>query len=105
MSVPGGKADENDAKADLPVWMSAVGGRADLDCQELSGPLIARSRHSDNSGPIPITWAAEPGQRSKLMFYGAAIVRLISGGEIDVLGETNEKEIHGAVLMVRCVSR
>jgi hypothetical protein len=40
-----------------------------------------------------------------MMVYTAADVRLISGGEIDVLGETNETEIHGVVLMVRRVSR
>ena len=37
------EADENYAKADLPVGMSAVGGRADVACQELSGPFIAKS--------------------------------------------------------------
>ena len=30
----------------MPVGMSAVGGRADVICQELSGPFIARSGHS-----------------------------------------------------------
>jgi hypothetical protein len=35
------EADEYDAKADVSVWMSAFGGRADVACQELSGPFIA----------------------------------------------------------------
>ena len=61
--------------------------------------------HSDNSGPIPITWVGEAGRWSNMMVYTVADVRLISGEEIDVLGETNETEIHGAVLMVRRVSR
>ena len=43
MSAPGGKADGNDAKAEVAVGMSAVGGGADLDCQGLSGPFIAKS--------------------------------------------------------------
>ncbi len=41
MSAAGGKADEIRAKAEVAVGMSAVGGRADLACQELSGPFIA----------------------------------------------------------------
>ena len=41
------EADVNDAKAEVAVGMSAVGGRADVVCQELSGPLIAKMRHSD----------------------------------------------------------
>jgi hypothetical protein len=49
-----GKADENDAKADMPAAMSAVGGKADLACQDLSGPFIARTRHSlvSKTGPL-----------------------------------------------------
>jgi hypothetical protein len=39
------------------------------------------------------------------MIYAVAIVWLISGGEIGDLGGTNETEIHGAILMVRRVSR
>ncbi len=39
------EADENDAKADMPAAMSAIGGRADVACQELSGPFLARSGH------------------------------------------------------------
>ena len=46
------EADVNDAKADIGTWMSAVEGRADVVCQELSGPLLARRRH----GRTP--WAA-----------------------------------------------
>jgi hypothetical protein len=41
-SEAGGEADENDAKADMPAAMSAVEGRADIVCQELSGPFLAR---------------------------------------------------------------
>ncbi len=37
---------EYDAKADVPVGMSAVGGGADVACQGLSGPFLARSGHS-----------------------------------------------------------
>ncbi len=40
------EADENDAKADMPAAMSAVEGRADVVCQGLSGPFIAKSGHS-----------------------------------------------------------
>ena len=40
------EADENRTKADVPVGMSAVGGKADVACQGLSGPFIARSGHS-----------------------------------------------------------
>ncbi len=40
-----GKADANDAKADMPVGMSAFGGKADVFCQELSGPFLAKRRH------------------------------------------------------------
>jgi hypothetical protein len=39
--LSGCEADANDAKADMPAAMSAVEGRADVACQELSGPLIA----------------------------------------------------------------
>ena len=31
----------------MPVGMSAVGGRADVVCQGLSGPFIAKRRHAD----------------------------------------------------------
>ncbi len=31
----------------MPVGMSAVGGRADVACQGLSGPFLANSGHSD----------------------------------------------------------
>ncbi len=41
-----GKADANDAKADMPAAMSAVEGKADIVCQGLSGPFLARCRHS-----------------------------------------------------------
>jgi len=43
MSAAGGRADEISTKADMPVGMSAVGGIADLVCQELSGPFIAEA--------------------------------------------------------------
>lgn len=41
-----GKADANDAKADMPAAMSAVEGRADVVCQGLSGPFLATKRRS-----------------------------------------------------------
>ncbi len=44
-SAPEGEADEIRAKADVPVGMSAVGGGADIVCQGLSGPFLARRRH------------------------------------------------------------
>jgi len=49
-----GKADANDAKADVPAEMSAVEGRADVACQELSGPFLANNGHSlvSKSGPL-----------------------------------------------------
>ncbi len=47
------EADENDAKAEVAVGMSAVGGRADLACQELSGPFLAKSGHSTVP---PLSW-------------------------------------------------
>jgi hypothetical protein len=37
------EADENDAKADVPPEMSAIGGRADVACQELSRPFLANT--------------------------------------------------------------
>ncbi len=43
MSAVRGKADTNDAKADMPAAMSAVEGRADVVCQELSGPFRGSS--------------------------------------------------------------
>ncbi len=46
-SAPGGQADVIRQKADLPVGMSAVGGGADVACQELSGPFIAISGQND----------------------------------------------------------
>ncbi len=53
-SAIGGKADANDAKADMPAAMSAVEGRADVVCQELSGPFLANNGHSlvSKSGPL-----------------------------------------------------
>ena len=45
-SALGGEADEIGAKADLPAGMSAVGGGADVACQGLSGPFIARTGHA-----------------------------------------------------------
>jgi hypothetical protein len=45
-SAPGGLADVIGAKAEVPVGMSAVGGRADVACQELSGPFLAKSGSS-----------------------------------------------------------
>jgi len=45
-SAFGGTADANDAKADMPAAMSAVEGRADVACQELSGPFLAMTDHS-----------------------------------------------------------
>ncbi len=48
-SAAGGYTDENDAKADVSAEMSAGGGGADVVCQELSGPFIARRRHSPAS--------------------------------------------------------
>jgi hypothetical protein len=48
-SAPEGEADEIRAKADVPVGMSAVGGGADVACQGLSGPFLARRRHVANS--------------------------------------------------------
>ncbi len=39
------EADVNDAKAEVAVGMSAVGGRADVACQGLSGPFLATSGH------------------------------------------------------------
>jgi hypothetical protein len=47
-----GKADEIGTITDIGQRMSAVGGRADVVCQELSGPFIVRRRH----GRTP--WAA-----------------------------------------------
>jgi predicted phosphohydrolase len=41
MSAIEGKAVIIGAKADIQFSMSAVGGRPDVVCQELSGPLIA----------------------------------------------------------------
>ena len=46
MSAFGGKADAIGTKADMPVRMSAVRGKADVACQGLSGPFIANSGHS-----------------------------------------------------------
>ena len=34
------ETDENDAKAEVTVGMSAVGGGADVACQGLSGPFL-----------------------------------------------------------------
>ncbi len=42
MSGVGGVADVIDRKADIDFRMSAFGGRADVVCQELSGPFIAK---------------------------------------------------------------
>ena len=42
-SASGCQADENDAKADVPAQMSAVGGGAGVACQGLSGPFLATS--------------------------------------------------------------
>ncbi len=36
------EADENYAKADMPVGMSAFRRRADVVCQGLSGPFLAK---------------------------------------------------------------
>ncbi len=44
------EADENYAKAEVAVGISAVGGGADVACQGLSGPFKANSGHSDNLG-------------------------------------------------------
>ncbi len=43
MSVVGGKADEIGTITDIGQRMSAVGGRADVACQGLSGPFIAEA--------------------------------------------------------------
>ena len=43
-SAVGGEADIIDRKADIDFRMSAFGGRADVVCQELSGPLLAKNR-------------------------------------------------------------
>ncbi len=43
MSAVGGKADEIGTITDIGQRMSAVGGRADVVCQGLSGPFIAIS--------------------------------------------------------------
>ncbi len=40
------EADENDAKAEVAAAMSAVEGKADVVCQELSGPFVAKTGHS-----------------------------------------------------------
>ncbi len=42
-SAVGGEADVIDRKADIDFRMSAFGGRADVVCQELSGPLLAKT--------------------------------------------------------------
>ncbi len=47
------EADENDAKVDMPAAMSAVEGTADVACQELSGPFLAKRRHS---GTFSAAW-------------------------------------------------
>ncbi len=44
MSPLGGLADETCDKADIRLLMSVVGGRADVACQGLSGPFLAKSR-------------------------------------------------------------
>ena len=51
--VIGLKADAISAKADVPVGMSAFGGRADVVRQELSGPLIA---NTGRSSTFSATW-------------------------------------------------
>ncbi len=38
---------EKQTEADVPAEMSAVGGGADVACQGLSGPFLARSRSYD----------------------------------------------------------
>ncbi len=42
----GGLADETCDEADIRLLMSVVGGRADVACQGLSGPFIAKSGSS-----------------------------------------------------------
>ena len=50
-----GQADEIIGKADIRFWMSAVGGRADVVCQGLSGPFLANTGHCDAVGWEPST--------------------------------------------------
>jgi len=50
-----GEADEIDEKADIDAPMSAVGTKADVSCQELSGPLIASSRHDEACEPARLS--------------------------------------------------
>jgi hypothetical protein len=46
------EADEIDVKADIDTQMSAVGGKADVSWQELSGPFIANSAHCLQSNAV-----------------------------------------------------
>ena len=45
-SLLGGLADETCDEVDIRLLISAVGRRADVACQGLSGPFKARKRHS-----------------------------------------------------------
>ncbi len=86
MSVPGGKADEISGKAHIRFWMSSFGGRADVACQDLSGPFLAKTRHSlegglkaidiNGIGPIRVASLIEAGltqdlavQASKVCYF------------------------------------
>jgi hypothetical protein len=44
--LSGDKQTSNVCYSESPALMSAVRGKADVDCQELSGPFIANKRHS-----------------------------------------------------------
>ncbi len=49
-SAVGGEADVIDRKADIDFRMSAFEGRADVACQGLSGPFLAKRRHTGTIG-------------------------------------------------------
>jgi hypothetical protein len=61
------ETDENDAKAEVTVGMSAVGGGADVACQGLSGPFLANRRSS--------------GCASSAWFFPPTVVSLLAKGD------------------------
>ncbi len=79
-SAQRGKADENDAKADVTVRMSVVGGKADVSCQGLSGPFIANNglsrHHSSRNEAIAMSGARAIHRISSGLHTGIASRRL-----------------------------
>ena len=69
MSPLGGLADETCDEADIRLLMSVVGGRADVACQGLSGPFLAKTSRTIDSNKRLLYGQSSPNTVDDLLAY------------------------------------